>query len=198
MATRLDGRRTVVVGGERSCGPAIRAALAAAGATPGALDGAPLDLVVHAADGPGRSRPLVELDEEAWAAVAETPVRALLATLQAAHPGLSAAAGRVVVVVPAAALEGAAGLVAESTGWEAMRLLAKSAARRWGEQGITVNVVATRLREPPDADRTAPALARAHWDDSSVVAAVLLVASDEAAHLTGATLQADGGALMLP
>ena len=198
MATRLDGRRAVVVGDEGSCGPAIRAALAAAGATLGALDGAPIDLVVHVAAGPDHPRPLVEVDEEAWAAAAELPVRALLATLQAAHPGLRAADGRLVVVVPAVALEGAAGLVAEATGWEAVRLLAKSAARRWGQQGITVNVVATRLREPPDATRTAPSLARTGWDDGAVAAMVLLAASDEAAHLTGATLQADGGALMLP
>jgi NAD(P)-dependent dehydrogenase (short-subunit alcohol dehydrogenase family) len=198
MATRLDGRRTVVVGDDGSCGTAIRTAIAAAGGTTGALDGAPIDLVVHVAGGSNRARALVDVDEEAWAAAAEMPVRALLATLQAAHPGLRAASGRLVVVVPAVALEGAAGLVAESTGWEAVRLLAKSAARRWAEQGITVNVVATRLSEPPDAARTAPTLDPSHWDDRSVAATVVLVASAEAAHLTGATLQADGGALMLP
>jgi NAD(P)-dependent dehydrogenase (short-subunit alcohol dehydrogenase family) len=198
MPTRLDGRRTVVVGDEGSCGSAIRAALLAAGGTSGALDGTSVDVVVHVANRTDHPRALIDVDEHAWAVAAEMPVRALLATLQAAHPGLRVASGRLIVIVPTVALDGAAGLVAESTGWEAVRLLAKSAARRWAADGITVNVIATRLREPPEARRTPPALDSAHSDDGAVASTVLLVASDAAAHLTGATLQVDGGALMLP
>jgi 3-oxoacyl-[acyl-carrier protein] reductase len=198
VATRLDGQRAVVVGADGALATAIRAALAAAGATPGSLDGTPIDVVVHLARGTGATRALVDTDESAWETAAEAPTRALLATLQAAHPGLRARPGRLVVVIPTVALDGAAGLVAQATGWEAVRLLAKSAARRWGEQGIAVNIVAFRPTDPPDATRATPALGPEHRDDEAVAATVLLLASDEAAHLSGATLQADGGALMLP
>lgn len=186
MATRLDGRRAVVVGPTGPRGPTHRAvadALAAAGAAPGRLDGSPVDLVVHVADHRRREAALIDTDETAWDDAAEAPARALLATLQAAHPGLRMAGGGLIAVVPSVSLVGAAGLVAEATGWEVVRLLAKSAARRWAADGITVNVVASRVEVSGDA---------------GVAAAVLLLAADEAVHLTGATVQVDGGALMLP
>lgn len=195
---RLDGRRVVVVGPEGPARTAVEEALAAAGAQPGELDGSAVALVVHLTALGGEARPLVEVDEAAWEEAAEAPARALLATLQAAHAGLRAGGGRLVVVVPATSLEGAAGLVAETTGWGAVRLLAKSAARRWAADGIAVTVVAPRLETPPDAARSAPVLGPEHHGHRALAETVLLLAADEAAHLTGATLQVDGGALMLP
>ncbi len=165
---RLEGRRVVVVGHDDV---GIEAALIGAGASMVDPDGSPVDLVVHVC-GDGRTDlALVDTDEATWEAAAEAPARELLATLQAAHPGLKAAGGRLVVVLPAKALSGAAGLVAETTGGEAARLLALSAARRWLADGITVNVVAPRRSEAVVSDT------------------VLLLAADEAAHLTGQTLR---------
>lgn len=187
-----------MVGPEGPARAAVEEVLAGAGAERGELDGSPVALVVHLADTTVAAGPLLDTDEDAWERAAEAPARDLLATLQAAHPGLRAAGGRLVVVVPATALEGAAGLVAETTGWGAVRLLAKSAARRWAADGITVAVVAPRLDEPPDAGRTAPVLGSEHHGHRALAETVLLLAADEAAHLTGATLQVDGGALMLP
>ena len=146
-----------------SPGEPVQAALARAGATTVALDGSAVDLVVHVVDHERSDLALVD-------AAAEAPARGLLATLQAAHPGLRAAGGRLVVVLPGAGLTGAAGLVAETTGWEAARLLALSAARRWLADGVTVNVVASSRQ-------------------AAVADSVLLLAADEAAHLTGLTLR---------
>jgi 3-oxoacyl-[acyl-carrier protein] reductase len=164
---------------------AIEHALMTAGGTRTDVDGGPVDVVVHVADCSGARRALIDVDEDAWDAAAEAPVRALLKTLQRAHPVLVSDRGRLVVVLPAAALEGATGLVAEATGWEAMRVLAKSAARRWVDDGVTVNVVCV----PLDAH---------HGDSHAVADSVVLFARLEAAHLTGATVVVDGGQLMLP
>jgi len=125
--------------------------------------------------------------------------------VQAAHAHLRGRAGRLVVVCPSVALEGAAGLVPLAAGAEAQRLLAKSAARRWGPDGITVNTVAVPVTalDPTlavgasDAARTAPAL---DGDDplATAAATVVWLASHDAGGVTGATIGADGGALMLP
>lgn len=167
---RLDDRRVAVVHPGGSPGELVEAALSGAGAASVALDGSPVDLVVHVVDHGRTDLAIVDTDEAAWEAAAEAPPRELLATLQAAHPGLRAAGGRLVVVLPGIGLTGAAGLVAETTGWEAARLLAVSASQRWLADGITVNVVASSRR-------------------GAVADSVLLLAADEAAHLTGVTLR---------
>jgi 3-oxoacyl-[acyl-carrier protein] reductase len=204
MTTSLAGRRAAVVGSSDPPADAIVAALRRAGVqvAAGPLDGGQtdggLDLVVHIADCRGAERALVDLDEQAWDDAAEAPARALLATIQAAHAPLRRSGGRLVVVVPSAAREGAAGLVAETTGWEAMRLLAKSSARRWAEHGIKVHIVAVRIQGPPDAHRTEPVLGSDHASAEAVADVVVLLAAAGAVALTGQTLLVDGGALMLP
>lgn len=151
-------------------------------------------------------RPLVEVPDGEWDAVADEPVRALLRTLQAARRHLPAG-GRIVVVVPTVALTGEAALVGLATAGEAQRVLAKSAARSWGAAGITVNAVAAspaaQLAAPdrdggggyPDAAALPPAR---RGDEDDVAAAVALLLEPAAARLTGATLAADGGVVMAP
>jgi NAD(P)-dependent dehydrogenase (short-subunit alcohol dehydrogenase family) len=200
MTSSLAGTRAAVVGGSDPLVAATVAALRSAGAQVdvGSLDDGPLDLAVHIADCRGADRALIDLDEQAWDDAAEAPARALLATMQSAHPLLRRPGGRLLVVLPSAALDGAAGLVAETTGWEAMRLLAKSAARRWAEQGIAVHIVGVRLDGPADARRTEPVLGPEHAGTAAVAEVVVLLAAAAAMPLTGQTLIVDGGALMLP
>jgi NAD(P)-dependent dehydrogenase (short-subunit alcohol dehydrogenase family) len=167
LVATLEGRRVVVVGHDEA---GIEGALVGAGASVVDLDTTPVDLVVHVCDHGRTDLALVDTDEVAWERSAEAPARELLATLQAAHPGLKAAGGRLLVVLPAKGLAGAAGLVAETTGWEAARLLAVSAARRWLADGIAVNVIASGRR-------------------AAVADTVVLLAYDEAAALTGQTIR---------
>jgi 3-oxoacyl-[acyl-carrier protein] reductase len=81
-----------------------------------------------------------------------------------------------------------------ATASEAQRMLAKSAARRWGGDGITVNVVTARVGGGGDAARTVPA----RDPGDGVAAAVVWLASAAAAAITGATIGADGGGVMAP
>ncbi|WP_406298429.1 SDR family oxidoreductase [Embleya sp. NBC_00888] len=149
-------------------------------------------------------RPLATLTEAEWHRLAEDPVRHGLTVLQVAHELLAPRRGRFVLVVPAIALEGAADLVPAATAAETLRALAKSAARRWAVDGITVNIVtpdvfaygAEHLRGT-DVDRgeavlPGPSTAR------DVADAVSLLLAPAAARLTGTTLIVDGGALMTP
>ncbi|MGC0420714.1 SDR family oxidoreductase [Embleya sp. AB8] len=178
----------------------LRAALSASAARDA------VDVIVHTLL-PGDAfvpRALAALGDDEWRRLAEDPVRHGLTVLQVAHGLLAPRRGRFVLVVPAVALEGAAELVPLATAAEALRALAKSAARRWAADGITVNIVtpdvfaygAEHLRGT-DVDRNEAVLPGPRTTRDVADAVALLLAPD-AARLTGTTLIVDGGALMTP
>src|SRR4051812_33220824 len=98
----LEGRRVAVTGASGPWRDALTAGLGDAAVADG------VDLVVHVAPA-GTDRPLLDLDETTWDALADAPVCDLLDVLQRAH---RAGVPQVVVVVPSISMEGAAGLVA--------------------------------------------------------------------------------------
>src|ERR687897_1179816 len=159
----LTGRVVLVTGGGRGIGRAIALGLEDAHATVTVVDGefasradveaafaaareaaGPIDAVVHAFIDPTAltNETLADTAEADWDRRCEAMLRAALLCCQAAGRELSARGGRLVLVTPTIALTGAAGFVPYATAVEGMRAMAKSAARQWGERGITVNCVA--------------------------------------------------------
>ena len=187
---------------------AVGAALAAAVA-PGSVD-----LVVVAALDPSafEAAPIVSLDEQRWDRAAEHPVRAAFVVLQQVH-AVIADGGRVVLVLPTVAATGVADLVPLCTAVEAIRVMAKAVARRWGARSITVNTIEVELRAFILGDRDAddahdatvpivpvlgqPALPPGRAVDD-VVGLVDLLASPSGGAITGALLVADRGTVMQP
>ena len=167
-----------------------------------------VDAYVHLGpwEAPPRPGPLVELDDHAFGEAFERPVLELLWSLRAAYAHLRRPGGRVVVVVPTIGMAGAPGLAASAAAAEAQRLLVKSAARQWGAEGITMNVVAADLAALapgapglPSVSLSAPALGSAAVTDRAAVARVVaMLLEDGAAALTGVTVSADGGTWMAP
>jgi NAD(P)-dependent dehydrogenase (short-subunit alcohol dehydrogenase family) len=164
-----------------------------------------IDISVFAHIDPGLLvyRRVNDLSEEQWDTFAEAPVRSLLWWLQASfrrmRPG-----GRFLALCPTVAIEGAAGLAACAAAAEAQRAVMKSAARRWGERGMTCNVVAPPVwalapdLNETDATRNVPVLPSADDPLAEVADAVVMLAGTYAGRLTGITLNADSGALMAP
>ncbi len=151
------------------------------------------------------ARPLVELDDTSWDAAGERSIRVALQVLQEAHRHLPDG-GHVVVVLPSVATIGVPGLVPMCTAVEAIRVMTKVAARRWGAQGITANVVLVPLADflgdaTPDG-AAVPSLGLASMPDRDALddaaALVALLSGPDGRALTGATLGADGGTVMLP
>jgi 3-oxoacyl-[acyl-carrier protein] reductase len=148
--------------------------------------------------------PLAAMSARRWHELAERPVEQGLTVLQAARDLLRARTGRFVTVLPSVTLEGGADLVPLATAAEALRALAKSAARRWADAGLTVNFVvadvfaygAEHLRGT-DVDR-GEAVQDPPPTPADVADAVALLLAPDAARLTGTTLIVDGGALMTP
>jgi 3-oxoacyl-[acyl-carrier protein] reductase len=134
--------------------------------------------------------------DDAW----EQPMREALAAFQNAH---QARHERLIALVPTIGMSGAAGLAHIAATAEAVRVMVKSAARQWGADGMTVNCIALapELFEI-DADAVgavslAPlALAAKGSVVDDIVPLIRMVAGADAHHMTGATLNADGGLWM--
>ena len=165
-------------------------------------------VLVHADIPPGAAQPraLMDLDAKGWDLRCESIIRSTLLVFQAAHRRL-AAGGSVVLVAPSISLGGEAGLAAWSAAAEAQRNLAKVAARRWGGAGVRVNVVSV----PPallgddsdtemgrDSGPPSPAPGEPAATVSAVADLVCMLVGPESRSLTGSTLVADGGSLMVP
>jgi NAD(P)-dependent dehydrogenase (short-subunit alcohol dehydrogenase family) len=219
----LDGRVVLVTGADGALGAGLAAALRADGATVGLLDGelaaregaaAAVAAVVaevgrphalvHAAIEPAGldAVPLVEIDDDRWWAVWEGTMRTTLWLLQAVHPHLAGNDGRVVLLTPTLSMSGAEGYTALAAAVEGQRLLAKSTARQWGADGITVNCVAPAPEvlglEVGDMALAAPALGRAGEPEGDLGPIVSCLCATSSHFLTGATLGADGGVWMAP
>ena len=131
--------------------------------------------------------------------------------MQAAFPVMQAQGrGRIVTFGSNAALEGIATYGAYSAAKEAIRSLTRTAASEWGRFGITVNAicpVSVRHHTPglddPEAlakfergfaRQPVPRDGRLEEDIAPVVGFLL---SDASAYVTGQTLMADGGRIMM-
>ena len=227
MGGALDGRLALLTGGGSPLGRGLSEALTAAGARVAPLDAdlssrdgaraavdaavadlGGLDVIVHAAVEPAavEAMDLADVDDARWEAVWERTMRSTIFLLGAAHPHLvSRGGGRIVLLTPTVSLSGMAGLVPLTAAVEGQRILAKSAARQWGADGITVNCVAPAAElvgvaaEAVGSLSLSPAALGAPGDPAADLGPIVTFLAGDASHfLTGATLAADGGEWMAP
>jgi 3-oxoacyl-[acyl-carrier protein] reductase len=160
-------------------------------------------VIVVGADPAPSSRPLIDTTEAEWRDAAETaPLRAMRA-LQRARTATASKCGNIVVVAPSVGLIGAGGLSPYVTGIEAIRAMAKSAARQWAADRISVSLVVVPLGLiVSDAGDLVPHVGGGARKDvdllDAVVRAVHFLLSGAGPALTGSTLVVDGGAVMVP
>ena len=164
-----------------------------------------LDCLVHNALDGSTGGPVEGANDEKWATLAATSVRASYDCAQTAHPHLRSTTGSLVLLTSAAGMEGSAARPLYAMAKASQRGFAKGLAAEWGPDGIRVNCIA------PVA--MTPALARAIRHDPSlserlmartplgrigdpvndVGPVAVFLASDLARHITGQTLVVDGG-----
>ncbi len=196
------GRRAIGIDGplraRGECSEALAAVVDALG---------PLDAVVHAAIDPEALAPgpVRIIADAGWDRRCEAPLRAALGCAQAAYDALHGRGGRLVFVTPTVGLTGAAGLVPYATAVEGIRALAKSAARQWGGDGITVHCVAPPLelvaadgRGAPEPTIGEPALGRVPDGRADVAPVVAWLVGPAGRSVTGLTVPVDGGIVMAP
>jgi NAD(P)-dependent dehydrogenase (short-subunit alcohol dehydrogenase family) len=153
--------------------------------------------------------PLMEHDDELVELCFATGYRASLYFMQACYPHLKARGGKVINLGSNAGLDGMAGQAAYGANKEAIRALSKTAAREWGPEGINVNILCPFARSPgvekflelmPGLEKKLVAgqpLGRIGDCETDIGPVAVFLASDDSRYITGHTIPADGGGLML-
>lgn len=166
-----------------------------------------LDAVVHNATSSASSQPheLADVDDELWEQHISVSLRGAYHCARAAHDALRARGGTLLVMTSPAGIEGSATLPLYAAMKGGLRGFAKSLAREWAADGITVNVVSplayspamTRAIAADPAMQTRLAsrvpIGRIGDPKSDVGAGVTLLLGPNARYITGQTLGIDGG-----
>lgn len=158
------------------------------------------------------SRPLTAVADttDKDMAIAMKGMTGTLLFMQACLPDLTERRGRVINIGSISGTRGDAGFAAYAMAKEAIRALSRVAAREWGPLGITVNVVCPFSDSPgieymietqPDFIPQLTAgtvLGRLGSSERDVGRTVVFLASDDAAYITGQTINVDGGMWIVP
>lgn len=173
-----------------------------------------LDILVNNAGGAGDLVPMVDLTDEAFDGAMKWNVYCTFwATRRALRTMIAQESGRVINISSMEGKHGKPIFTAYTAAKHAINGLTKSLAREVGTQGITVNSICPGLVITDIIRNSGPATAEAmgmSFDEmvamfseesaikrpntvEEIAAVALLLASDEGAGITGATLSVDGG-----
>lgn len=167
-----------------------------------------LDVLVNNAQASGAAL-ILDVDQELLDRTFATGLWATWSLMRACHSLLTASQGSIVNFASGAGLLGMPMQAAYAMNKEAIRGLTRVAANEWGAQGIRVNVVCPGARTPgyeqwaaryPERAQAGVAmvpLGRIGDVEADIAPIVVFLASDASRYMTGQTLMADGGALML-
>jgi 3-oxoacyl-[acyl-carrier protein] reductase len=164
-----------------------------------------IDIVVSNA-GIARDQLLMRMKRADWDAVIGTNLTATFSLAQAAmRPMLKQRGGRIIAIGSVVGQTGNAGQSNYAASKAGLIGFAKALAREVATRGITVNVVAPGMIDT-DMTRSVAGQAQVDWaariplgrpgTPDDVAAAVLFLASDEAAYITGHVLAVNGGMYM--
>jgi 3-oxoacyl-[acyl-carrier protein] reductase len=166
----------------------------------------PISILVNNA-GITRDNLAMRMKEEEWDAVIDVNLTASMILCRTAMRGmLKARHGRIISISSIVGVIGNPGQSNYAASKAGMIGYSKALAQEVASRGVTVNVIAPGFIETPmtdelsDDQKTAllsrvPAARLGHADE--IAAAVVYLASDEAAYVTGATIHVNGGMAML-
>ena len=155
--------------------------------------------------------PLEDVQESDFDLVLNTGPKGTLYLMQAALPAMrERGRGRIVTFGSAMGNTGAPGYGPYSAAKEAVRSLTRTAAREWGQYGITVNCVcpasvAHRMPVGEENSERAKAFAEMYANhplgrdgdpEADIAPTVTFLLSDASQYVTGQTLLVDGGGIM--
>ena len=152
---------------------------------------------------------IMETTQEMWDLSLGTGMHATFNLMRAAHPELKKVQGSIVNFASGAALRGQENQATYAAAKEAIRAISRVAANEWAADGIRVNVVSPIALTPgieawseqfPEQYQQVVKgipLGRLGDPERDIAPVVAFLASDAARYMTGQTLMADGGSIML-
>jgi 3-oxoacyl-[acyl-carrier protein] reductase len=171
-----------------------------------AAAGAPLDILVANA-GITRDGLLLRMKDEDWEQVLRVNLESYFRLSRAALKGMmKRRAGRIVGITSVVGVTGNPGQANYAASKAGMIGFSKSLAQEVGSRGVTVNCVAPGFIASPMTDELNEAQRGAILGKipsgrlgtgDEIAAAVVYLASDEAAYVTGQTLHVNGGMAMI-
>ena len=168
--------------------------------------GAPIDILVANA-GVTKDQILLRMKDEDWQSVIQINLESYFRLSRAATKGMmKRRAGRIIGITSVVGVTGNPGQTNYAASKAGMIGFSKSLAQEIGSRGITVNCVAPGFIESPMTDALNEAQretiltkipAGRLGQGEEIAAAVVYLASDEAAYVTGQTLHVNGGMAMI-
>jgi NAD(P)-dependent dehydrogenase (short-subunit alcohol dehydrogenase family) len=205
-ALEIGGDRIAHFAGEVSSRADAGAAVALAIERFGTID----ILVNNAQTSTGTGTPLEDVTDEMVEGVLHSGLLGTLYHMQAAFPHMKAAGGGTILNMGSReGIYGGHGTGMYAATKEGIRGLSRVAAREWGRHNIRVNVICPAALTAAAADflalhpdlaevyRKEIALGRFGDPDTDIAPVALFLASDAGRYLTGQTINADGGQIML-
>lgn len=156
-----------------------------------------------------RQKPLLELTEEDWALSMDTGLKGTLNFMKAAYPELKKNKGVIVNFGSGAGLLGQKNQGSYAAAKEAIRGLSRVAANEWAADGIRVNIVCPlaftkgvkqwKAHFPEQYEEVIGKNPMHRFGDpkEDVAPIIAFLVSDDSRYMTGQTLMADGGDIML-
>lgn len=167
-----------------------------------------LDVLVNNAHA-SRQAPILEHTQEMFELSFNSGFFATYHLMRACHPWLKQRGGSIVNFASGAGLDGQRDQVSYAAAKEAIRGLSRVAAHEWAEDGVRVNLVSPIARtagveawskthsEQYEQMLTKIPLRRMGDPEHDIAPIVVFLAGDDSRYMTGQTLMADGGTIML-
>lgn len=167
-----------------------------------------IDILVNNAQATKQAK-IEDITDEAVALTLGSGLLGTLYHMQAAFPWLKKRGGSVINFGTRQGIYGEPGDGIYGAGKEGIRALSRSAAREWGQFGIRINVINPAALSPSAEKHlnANPERAQKYYDeislrrfgrpDEDIAPIAVFLASDDGQYLTGQTLNADGGQIML-
>lgn len=156
-----------------------------------------------------KQAPILDTTQAMWDLSLGTGMYATFNLMRAAYPELKKVKGSIVNFASGAALKGQENQVTYAAAKEAIRAISRVAANEWARDGIRVNIVSPIALTPgisawskefPDQYKHVVdgiPLGRLGDPANDIAPVVAFLASDASRYMTGQTLMADGGSIML-
>lgn len=154
-------------------------------------------------------KPLMEHTKEDWELSFGTGFNATLYFMKASYPELAKQGGSIINFGSGAGLQGLEHQASYAAAKEAIRGLSRVAANEWAQDNIRVNIICPKaLTEgvakwkknfPEQYEESANKVPLKRFGDpqKDVAPVVAFLLSDDSGYMTGQTLMADGGSIML-